>query len=356
MQKILTFLFLIMAFTNVFSIWNDIPQNSTGELFEAETLDLNTTKLSFQLDGYEIETQLINGKNYQEIFYWNEGEFVDVGKPNLPRFTRLVAIPAQGEVTFQITSQNDEVIQDITVYPRQNLSSDSKREDNSFVIDEEFYNDEVIFPGQIVEIGSPAIMRDYRIVPVTINPFQYSPLENELSIFTNLEITIECDGLGGLNKKTKQNKKSKYFESMYRSTILNYDFDMRDNGEFQEPCYLFIYPDDANVESVLQILADWKHQKGFDVVMTNTSETGTTLAEIKSYIQDAYDTWGNPPEFVCLVGDAGGNYSIPTGHLDGGMYNGEGDHVYTTLEGDDILADVFIGRLSFNSILELQTI
>ena len=356
MQKILIFLFLIMAFTNVFSIWNDIPQNSTGELFEAETLDLNTTKLNFQLDGYEIETQLINGKNYQEISYWNEGEFVDVGKPNLPRFTRLVAIPAQGEVTFKITSQNDEVIQDITVYPRQNLSSDSKREDNSFVIDEEFYNDEVIFPGQIVEIASPAIMRDYRIVPVTINPFQYSPLENELSIFTNLEITIECNGLGGLNKKTKQNKRSKYFESMYRSTILNYNYDIRDNGEFQEPCYLFIYPDDANVESVLQILADWKHQKGFDVVMTNTSETGTTLAEIKSYIQDAYDTWENPPEFVCLVGDAGGNYSIPTGHLDGGMYNGEGDHVYTTLEGDDILADVFIGRLSFNSILELQTI
>jgi len=285
-----------------------------------------------------------------------KGKFVDVGKPNLPRFTRFIAIPAQGKVTFQITSKSNEVIQDITVYPRQTLSSDSKKQDNSFVIDEEFYNNEVIFPGEIVEIGSPAIMRDFRIVPITINPFQYNPLENKLSIFTNLEITLECDGFNGLNKKTKQHKKSKYFESTYRSTILNYDFDLHDNGEFQEPCYLFIYPDNANVENILQILADWKHQKGFDVVMANTSETGTTLNEIKNYIQNAYDNWENPPEFVCLVGDAGGNFSIPTGHLDGGMYNGEGDHVYSTLEGDDILADVFLGRLSFNSLLEARTV
>ncbi|HHE37798.1 MAG TPA: hypothetical protein ENL20_04415, partial [Candidatus Cloacimonetes bacterium] len=42
----------------------------------------------------------------------------------------------------------------------------------------------------------------------------------------------------------------------------------------------------------------------------------------------------------------------PTSHMDGG----EGDHYYTLLEGNDILADVFIGRLSFNSISEFQTI
>jgi len=356
MQKIIVTLFLFIASTNLFSIWNNIPQNSTSELFIAETLDTNTTGLSFNLDGYEIETKLINGKNYQRISYWNEGEFIDVGMPDLPRFTRLIAIPAQGEITFQITSITDEVIQDITVYPRQTLSSDSQKQEKSFVIDGEFYNDRVIFPEKIVEIGSPAIMRDFRIVPVTINPFQYDPHENELRIFTDLEIIVECNGIEGLNEKIKQHKKSKYFESMYRSTILNYNSNLRDNEEFQEPCYLFISPDNATVENILQILADWKHQKGFDVVMANTSETGTTVNEIKNYIQNAYDNWENPPEFVCLVGDAGGNFSIPTGHLDGGMYNGEGDHVYSTLEGDDILADVFLGRLSFNSLIELQTI
>jgi len=36
--------------------------------------------------------------------------------------------------------------------------------------------------------------------------------------------------------------------------------------------------------------------------------------------------------------------------------NGEGDHIYALLEGNDILADVFLGRLSFNTLLEFQTI
>jgi hypothetical protein len=356
MQKIIISLFLIIGFTNLFSIWNEIPQNSGSKLFETETSDLNTTELSFNLDGYETETKLINGKSYQKISYWNEGEFVDVGKPDLPRFTRLIAIPAQGEVTFQITSISNEAIQDVTVYPRQSLVSESQRQDNSFIINEDFYNSNMIFPQEVVEIGSPVIMRDFRIVPVTINPFQYDSQENELRIFTNLGITIECNGITGLNQKRIQRERSRFFESIYKSTVVNYNSTLRENTNFQEPCYLFIYPDDAVVATILSDLADWKHQKGFDVVMVNTSETGTIVDEIKSYIQNAYDNWENPPEFICLVGDAGGNYSIPTGHIDGGGYNGEGDQIYALLEGNDILADVFLGRLSFNSLIELQTI
>ncbi|MCK4696183.1 MAG: gingipain R, partial [Candidatus Cloacimonetes bacterium] len=125
---------------------------------------------------------------------------------------------------------------------------------------------------------------------------------------------------------------------------------------YQQPSYLFIYPNNDDVEENLQILIDWKHQKGFEVVAASTSETGTSLSSIKDYIQDAYDDWENPPEFVCLVGDAGGSYNIPTGHLDGGYYNGEGDHFYTMLEGGDFISDISIGRLSFNTIAEFNTI
>ncbi|RLF57332.1 MAG: hypothetical protein DRN27_08000, partial [Thermoplasmata archaeon] len=131
-----------------------------------------------------------------------------------------------------------------------------------------------------------------------------------------------------------------------------YNSDSNRNLEFHQPNYLFIYPDEPEVETNLQNLISWKRQKGFQVVAVSTATTGTNLNSIKDYIQTAYDTWENPPEFICLVGDAGGSFSIPTGHLDGG----EGDHYYVLLEGDDNLADAFIGRLSFNTILELQTI
>ena len=168
----------------------------------------------------------------------------------------------------------------------------------------------------------------------------------------NINLTLNFTSKNGTNIKRRNHKKSRSFDSIYSSTLINYESIMTRDDDYQQPCYLFIYPTSTAVEQNLQYLVDWKHQKGFDVVTANTFHTGTSLSSIKNYIQNAYDSWENPPEFICLVGDAGGNFSIPTAHLDGG----EGDHFYTLLEGDDILSDAFIGRLSFNDIFEFQTI
>ena len=105
----------------------------------------------------------------------------------------------------------------------------------------------------------------------------------------------------------------------------------------------------------LEYLTDWKHQKGFKVTLASTSETGTSTTSIKNYIQNAYDTWQDPPEFVCFVGDAGGSYNIPTFYENFTYYSGEGDHPYAQLEGNDVLEDVFLGRISISSISDLQT-
>ena len=46
---------------------------------------------------------------------------------------------------------------------------------------------------------------------------------------------------------------------------------------------------------------------------------------------------------------------IPTFFESYGGQNVHGDHPYTLLEGNDIFPDALIGRLSFDSIFELQT-
>ncbi|MCK4654354.1 MAG: hypothetical protein KAU01_07910, partial [Candidatus Cloacimonetes bacterium] len=236
--------------------------------------------------------------------------------------------------------------------PVRNFNLKANQKTSEFTIDENYYLEGEIFPSQLLEAGEPAIMRDLRVVNVTVNPFQYNPQTHELRIFKNVEFVVNCKGSSGINEKTINRTHSRFFNQTYKSIVANYDSSSYREDEFQQPNYLFIYPDDPQVESILQELIDWKHRKGFNVVNASTSETGTSLTSIKSYIQNAYDTWEIPPDFICLVGDAGGNYSIPTGHLDGG----EGDQYYVLLEGNDILADAFIGRLSFNSLFEFQTI
>ncbi len=352
MKKISILFILLFVSITLSSERVEIPENAHKPLFENLYSNLETTEIQFSLDGYETKNISESGMNFQKISYWNEGEFLEIGKPKLPRFTRLIALPNQGNISVEIINFEEEVLSNIIVYPCQFVKSGSQPGNTGFTIDELFYSGDKVFPKNIIEVGEPAIMRDLRVANVTINPFQYNPQTNELKIFKNVEFVVKCEGSGGVNVKTTNRTQSKMFKSTYKSLIVNYDSNSFREDEFHQPNYLFIYPDDPVVEINLQYLIDWKHQKGFHVVAASTSQTGTTLNSIKNYIQNAYDTWENPPEFICIVGDAGGNFSIPTGHIDGG----EGDHYYVLLEGNDILADAFIGRLSFNSISEFQTI
>ncbi|MCF7794700.1 MAG: carboxypeptidase regulatory-like domain-containing protein, partial [Candidatus Cloacimonetes bacterium] len=224
---------------------------------------------------------------------------------------------------------------------------------SGFVKDEVFYNNGSIFPEQIVQLGTPAILRGLRVVNLTINPFQYDPVKQELRIISNIEVAVHTTGFGGENEVTRSNfQLSRAFEPLYKATVLNYDEITSREDNFQDPSYLFIHTNDGSVEDALSYLVDWKHQKGFEV-STHGVNSGTSFNTIKSYIQTAYDTWQNPPEYVCFLGDAEGSYNIPTDYSGG---SGGGDHGYARLDGTDILADVYLGRLSFNSMTELQTI
>jgi hypothetical protein len=226
--------------SSLFSNWVEITENSNRNLFDHISNELSQTEINFSLNGYEIKNINANSINFSRISYPDEGEFVEVGKPDLPRFTRLIAIPDEGEVSFEIIGLEDEIIPEMNIYPRQSLEDQPRN--NEFVINKEYYKNGEIFPLQIVELGTPAILRDCRLVSVTINPFQYDPRTKELRIIQNIEVKINTSGTGGENIRSGDRKISRFFEPLYESVILNYDSTINRDGEYQDPSYLFIYP------------------------------------------------------------------------------------------------------------------
>jgi hypothetical protein len=357
-KKIFLIFALILSFAFIYAEWIEINGDSEQELFGHVSNGIASTAIHFSLDGYDIESVLENGEKYQKITYQNEGSFLDFGYPDLPRFTRMYAIPNDGGVRYEISSQQEIMVSDITVYPIQHLQLESQPQKPDFYINEEFYSGNQVFPLQQVEVSEPQIFRDFRLVSVTINPFQYDPATKELKIITDLDLTLTADSsIRAANPKQNDGKISRSFENLYRATIENYD-DYISNADpiFQAPCYLFIYPNNTSVLSILDYLTEWKELKGYEVHVVSTATSGTSSTSIKNYIQNAYNTWENPPEFITLIGDASGTYSIPTFFESYSGYGGEGDHPYTQLEGNDILADAIIGRLSFNSTSEFQVI
>lgn len=118
----------------------------------------------------------------------------------------------------------------------------------------------------------------------------------------------------------------------------------------QMPGYLIIVPDEF-YENILP-LARWKERKGFKVWVKKTSETGTQREQIRSYIQNAYQTWEPAPTYVLLVGAINKIPAFPTP----GATSCVTDHTYACVDGDDYLADLFVGRLPAANSSELDCI
>lgn len=112
-----------------------------------------------------------------------------------------------------------------------------------------------------------------------------------------------------------------------------------DYHDEEPPGYLIIVPDEF-YNNILP-LARWKERKGFKVWIKKTSETGTQRDQIRSYIQAAYQTWTPQAEFVLLVGAINKIPAFPTP----GATSCVTDHSYACVDGEDYLADLFVGRL-----------
>ena len=50
-------------------------------------------------------------------------------------------------------------------------------------------------------------------------------------------------------------------------------------------------------------LLDWKREKGLNVRLATTEETGAGNAAIQAWLRNAYATWEVPPEYLLIVGD-----------------------------------------------------
>ena len=115
--------------------------------------------------------------------------------------------------------------------------------------------------------------------------------------------------------------------------------------------YLIIAPD--GVVNYLEEFISFKKSQGFDVYLRSLTEAGTTAPQIKITIHDILES--DPMlEYVLLIGDVDGFAEFPSFYY--GPENDVTDQEYTHLIGEDVIPDVFIGRLSIDSLSELAVI
>ncbi len=325
--------------------------------FQVQASGSANDNLTVGIPAIALSTVELNSREYKKVDLpgadkLNQAELAEDGKPAVPALTTMLIIPDQSGVRLTTTYSTYDDIEDIDLAPVQPSTSDSDPGAViPFTMNQDTYNSDSFYPGQLAEAAEPAIMRDVRLVQITLYPVQYNPVKRTLRVYHDLSVSISYDGEVVNPKEVRRPFISDGFYPIYKSMFANFD-QVFGTAVVKRGGYVIICK--PVLADSLKALALWKHKKGYSVTIIKTTDItpggSPTYTQIQSYLRTAYQTWDVPPEYVMLAGDVSGTYGIP--YYPYSSY--PSDHGYACVEGSDYLPELFVARLSTNNIVDFR--
>ncbi|KPA13773.1 hypothetical protein MHK_006017 [Candidatus Magnetomorum sp. HK-1] len=325
---------------------------------QIEIVSDNSTEMVIDIDisGMTSKTVQHDGQDWQQLEIPGCGYTQDVGKAQLPVLGRYIALPENAQISVDLMSSEEITLNDYHIFPVQPPQRESTTKNSSFEYDPDFYYSPSFYPRNLFRIEGPYIIRGLRFRILRIFPIRYFPLLRKITAYSTIRLKINF--LDAQGPYIDQRFRSEQYDTIFEKMFLNLPEQFIDSTPTprmayeSNNCFLIItHPDFLQSAQKLQT---WKYEKGIKTIVKTTEETGTTATKIRSFIQNAYDTWANPPTYILLMGDA--EY-IPTNYQTSHPYAGGKigtDLYYATTDGDDYFPDISIGRLSVDTLTEAK--
>lgn len=274
------------------------------------------------------------------------------GCPEVPFVVADVAIAAEGQVALEVIDRDSSVTKIPRYVPSKGHFPRTVHPSTVPYTFSEAYRKDSLYPRDPVAAADPFILRDVRGAAVAFYPFRYNPVRGEMTIAASITVRISTAGPGGKNVLTKARPTSgpREFLPVYRSRFVNYPGYPLRYSALDETGNMLIITNDS-FYSAMQPLLYWKRQKGIPTRLIKLSAVGSTAADVKSYIQNAYDTDG--VTFILLVGDAD-QMPYLTGTV-GNVVGKASDPRYALLAGSDSYPDAFVSRFPAQTSAEAST-
>ena len=331
-------------------LWQNASIDAKEAEYNLESSNDNEVIFEFKLNGFHLENVNIHGRDFKKIILPHSGDLGAVGKPDMPALSKMIALPARSGASYEILEIETWEQTGISMAPLQPSRWDKDPNEPPFTQDDDFYTRDEYYPAERVRISEPVIMRELRLLPIDFFPVRYNPATQTIKAIKRMKIAVRFEGTGENPKVRNFEGISSSFAPMFEDMVINNTAFMTDDYLPKKGGYIII--SHPNLETTLQPLIKWKREKGHYVEWWNLSQIGNSYAMIKAEIQEAYDTWEEPPEYILLIGDVSGQYALATEYYTGDVT----DHKYSLLEGSDYFADVQVGRLSIISTGQLAVI
>ena len=288
------------------------------------------------------------------------------GEPNLPAFSRFVAVPNGASAHIEMGYRSMTTIADVDLLPAAPIKFDTDDSPDTYEKNLSIYNRNAFFPEQPVTVSAPFSLRGVQTVAVTVVPYQYNPVTKELRVYDDLQFDVRFDGGNGEFGDTRL--RSPYWDPILMQNLANYnqlpviDYEARmQEWVTHRPTgceYLIVIPNNEDFRQYANQLRDYRIQQGILTEVKSLSDMGcTTTDQMKAYFHNAYNTWDIAPVAVLLLGDhyTNMNLGIPAEYTYHSSSYGNciTDNGYADVTGD-LLPEMAFSRLVAANANEAQ--
>ncbi len=310
----------------------------------------NVSTFSFRVHfpGFQIDELEAEGQIWNRVTFNRMSQHGFPGEPEVPVLSRWIAVPDGADPVVKVSASGVRKVNGINHIPAQAPAPDCYCEDDpAFERDASIYDSNDTFPGTLYKLEEPIVVRGLRLARLNLYPVQVLPATEQALIYSDFEVNVQFRGGKG---KFFTDRRGESFQRIYDLAMNHMAFANEPKPAMRGKSangaeYLIICG--PNFADAAQDLAEWKILQGYDTEVYTTNETGTSVAAIKAFIQDAYDNWDPAPEWILFIGDS--EFISPT--YDG--YNAS-DLYYLTVDGSDYWEDIHSGRLSIETADQAQ--
>ncbi|MFH0765694.1 MAG: C25 family cysteine peptidase, partial [Calditrichota bacterium] len=345
---VLTFLFIpsIHAKTSL-----NVPAEEHSNCVKLINSNASSLELEFSLGELSIEPDPTSGGDRYKISLDGESPGGAPGYPDLPSVSRLVAIPPQAGIALEWSGDAPRLLPNRTPVNTEALGEALSRDGREPA-------EHGLWPSDVVAVGDPVILRGVRMVEVSVHPVQFEASTGNLYIHDHIQVKLNFTAHGARNPvlDPARPRPSGSAIKLARSIVLNPQDIHRDQDEGQGS-FVYVIPFFGGVAEAIQPLVDWRRRQGYPTQVITAANNASNV-EIRNQLRDAYFNWDIPPEFVTLVGDGdlvNANFMIPAFDV-GRAYMWETDYQYALLEGNDLIPEAAVGRISARSLAELRNV
>lgn len=313
--------------------------------------------LEYSLDQMTLTSFTYNGEEMQSVGIADLSLPNAKGLPNVPCYSRTIAIPQGAQAVLHVKSYEQQVISNVNVEPSLGVQAENEDPDTEYTKDMKVYAQNSFYPAEFATISEPTSIRGVDVVNISISPVRFNPVTKETVVYHNIEMEVEF--VGGNGQFGDNRLRSPYFDPILEQNIMNYEalpvIDyaarmqqwLRDGDEGAE--YIIVIPNNDGFVEPANSLRDFRMQQGIITQVIKLQDMpATSTDQMKTWFHNAYNNWDIAPVAVLLFGDhntnmAQGIPAITVSH----PYSGTciTDIQYADVTGNDNLPEMIFSRL-----------